>query len=176
MRERVIIASRNPVKINSAKEGFRQIFGDKPFSFEGVNVPSGVSDQPMSDQETLQGAINRAQTARVEIPGAAYWVGIEGGIQEDQFGIYAFAWAVVQSQDKQGQSRTSTFYLPDKVVKLLKNGVELGEANDIVFQESNSKQRGGAVGSLTNGQLGRTEYYVQAVMLALVPFCNPQLY
>lgn len=48
-------------------------------------------------------------------------------------------------------------------------GIELGHANDQVFAEHNSKQKGGALGSLTNGLLGRTEYYVQAVILALVP-------
>jgi inosine/xanthosine triphosphatase len=176
MMQKVIIASQNPVKINSTKIGFSKIFEKEQFHFEGVSVPSGVADQPMTEAETLQGAVNRSVAAKEMIPDAYFWVGIEGGIQKDQFGIYAFAWVVVKSPDKQGQSRTSTFYLPDRVVNLLQEGVELGEANDIVFRETNSKQQGGAVGSLTNRQLGRTEYYVQAVMLALVPFCNPKLY
>ena len=88
----------------------------------------------------------------------------------------AFAWVVILSENTEGQSRTSTFYLPPKVVELVHEGVELGLANDQVFNETNSKTKGGAVGTLTHGVLGRTEYYVQAVMLALVAFINPDLY
>ena len=174
--QRVVIASKNPVKINCTKEGFEKIFPETAYEFAGVSVPSDVSDQPMSDEETLQGAINRAKNAQKENPNANYWVGIEGGIDEDDRGIAAFAWVVILSTDTVGQSRTSTFYLPPKVVELIHQGIELGHANDQVFGEKNSKHKGGAVGSLTGGVLGRTEYYVQAVILALVPFRNPEIY
>lgn len=152
------------------------IFPAKEFAYEGVSVPSEVSDQPMTDEETLQGAINRAKNAQKHLPEANYWVGIEGGIDEVNDGMIAFAWVVVLSKEKAGKSRTSTFYLPPKVVQLIHQGIELGHANDQVFGEKNSKHKGGAVGSLTGGFLNRTEYYVQAVMLALVPFRNPEIY
>ena len=174
--QKVIVASKNPVKINCTKEGFEKIFTDSTFVFEGVSVPSDVSDQPMTDKETLQGAINRAKNAQQRSPDADFWVGIEGGIDEVEDGMIAFAWVAVLSNNQIGKSRTSTFYLPPKVVQLIHEGIELGYANDQVFGEKNSKHKGGAVGSLTGGVLGRTEYYIQAVMLALVPFRNPELY
>ena len=65
--EKVIIASLNPVKIESVKIGFQKMFPDKDFEFEGVAVPSGVSDQPMSNKETLTGAVNRAVNAYAKI-------------------------------------------------------------------------------------------------------------
>ncbi|MEQ8584022.1 MAG: inosine/xanthosine triphosphatase [Marinoscillum sp.] len=172
----IVVASKNPVKINATEEGFRQIFPKVEHSVTGLSVPSGVPDQPMTDEETLQGAANRAQNARLERPDADYWVGIEGGLDETRQGLIAFAWVVILSQNQMGQSRTSTFHLPPKVTELIHQGIELGHANDQVFGERNSKQKGGAVGSLTDGVLGRTEYYVQAVMLALVPFKNPDIY
>ena len=174
--QKVIIASKNPVKVNCTKEGFKNIFPDQAYDFEGISVPSDVSDQPMTDQETLQGAMNRAKNAQKEVPEADFWVGIEGGIDQTYDGILAFAWVVIVSEDRTGKSRTSTFYLPPKVVELINQGIELGHANDQVFGEKNSKHKGGAVGSLTGGVLGRTAYYVQAVMLALVPFKNPDIY
>jgi inosine/xanthosine triphosphatase len=173
---KVIIASKNPVKIDAARSGFEQFFPKDVFHFEGSKIASGVSDQPMSDSETLQGAINRATNARISFPKADFWVGVEGGIHEGDLGMEAFAWVVIQSGDRQGQSRTSTFFLPPKVTKLIHQGVELGHANDRIFAEHNSKQKGGAIGSLTHGLLGRTAYYVQAVLLALIPFKNPELY
>ncbi|MFT6883799.1 MAG: inosine/xanthosine triphosphatase [Marinoscillum sp.] len=173
---KVIVASKNPVKISSTQAGFEKIFIDKSFGFEGVDVPSGVSDQPMTDTETLQGATNRAMNARTSHPDADFWVGIEGGLDQTPKGLLAFAWVVIFSSHQSGQSRTSTFHLPPKVAELIDQGIELGLANDQVFSEHNSKQKGGAVGSLTKGVLGRSEYYEQPVMLALVPFINPEMY
>lgn len=174
--QKVIVASKNPVKINSTREGFEKILIAQDFDFEGIDVPSGVADQPMTDDETLTGAKNRAINAKNQKPEADYWVGIEGGCDWTPDGLLAFAWVVVLSQNQMGQSRTSTFYLPPRVVDLIDQGLELGYATDQVFDDHNSKHKGGAVGALTGEVLGRTEYYVQAVMLALVPFRNPELY
>ncbi|MFZ9044580.1 MAG: inosine/xanthosine triphosphatase [Cyclobacteriaceae bacterium] len=174
--QNVVIASRNPVKINATKEAFEKLMPLQEFSFEGISVPSDVADQPMTDQETLTGAANRALNAKSSEPSANYWIGIEGGIEESEDGMEAFAWVVILSQETKGQSRTSTFYLPRKVVELIHQGIELGHANDQVFDQRDSKSKGGAVGTLTNGVLGRTDYYVQAVMLALIPFINQELY
>jgi len=55
-------------------------------------------------------------------------------------------------------------------------GMELGTANDLVFSQTNSKQKNGAVGLLTHNKVDRTELYRQAVILALIPFVNPDLY
>ena len=57
MSKKVIIASKNPVKINAVEIGFGKTFSNNEFSFEGVSVPSGVGDQPMSDQETILGCL-----------------------------------------------------------------------------------------------------------------------
>jgi non-canonical (house-cleaning) NTP pyrophosphatase len=46
----------------------------------------------------------------------------------------------------------------------------------MVFGQENSKQKHGAVGSLTKNRINRTQLYVQAVQLALVPFINPGLF
>ena len=56
---KITVASINPVKIQSALHGFQQMFLDVSFTAEGLSVPSGVSDQPMTDEETLRGALNR---------------------------------------------------------------------------------------------------------------------
>ena len=116
------------------------------------------------------------QNAKKENPRGSFWVGIEGGAQRRGDGIEVFAWIVIQDVYREGLSRTSTFSLPPGIVQLLDQGIELGHANDLFFGESHSKQKGGAVGSLTNQMLSRTEYYIQPVLLALVPFLKPELY
>ncbi len=176
MSKRIVIASENPVKKQAALLAFQKMFPAAAFEIVSVNVPSGVSPQPYGDAETLQGAANRAQRAFELRPDADFWVGIEGGVQEVDGELEAFAWIYVLSPTHSGKSRTGAFYLPPAVARLVRAGHELGEADDIVFGLTNSKQENGAIGILTGNVVDRTALYAQAVALALVPFRNPQLY
>jgi non-canonical (house-cleaning) NTP pyrophosphatase len=54
--------------------------------------------------------------------------------------------------------------------------MELGKADDLIFEQENSKQQGGSVGILTQGVINREEYYRQAIILALIPFLNKPLF
>ncbi len=174
--KKVIVASKNPVKIDAVKRGFEKIFVDVEFEFVGVSVPSGVSDQPMTSLETLQGAKNRAQNAKNEVPDADYWVGVEGGCEDSQEGMEAFAWVVALSSECEGKGKTGVFFLPEKIRTLVQSGIELGVADDMVFQRTNSKQANGAVGILTGDVIDRAGFYVEAVVFALIPFKNRELY
>ncbi len=173
---RVIVGSQNPVKVSCTREAFTQAFG-KVGLVEGVNALSNIPAQPRTEEETLLGAKNRVSHAKTLVPEADYWVGIEGGVDEDPQGMYAFAWIyVLHRSGKSSQSKTGTFYLPPPVVALIREGMELGHADDLVFQAQNSKQKGGSVGLLTQGIITREAYYQQAMVLALIPFLNESLY
>lgn len=177
IKKKIIVASNNPVKIKAATEGFCRMFPENEFEVSGESIPSGVSDQPRSDDESFRGAMNRTESAARKIPAADFWVGLEGGIEEKNREMEAFAWAVVKSRDgKIGKGRTGTFFLPEKVALLIRQGKELGEADDIVFSRKNSKHGSGSIGLLTNDAIDRTKYYVDAVIFALIPFRNPDLY
>ena len=173
---RIIVGSKNPVKVGCTREAFSQAFGNVGL-VEGIDALSNIPAQPRSEEETLLGAKNRATHAKSLLPEADYWVGIEGGVDEDPQGMYAFAWIyVLHRSGKSSQSKTGTFYLPPRVVALIQDGMELGHADDLVFQAQNSKQQGGSVGLLTHGLITREGYYQQAMVLALIPFLNESLY
>lgn len=173
---KVCIASQNPVKIACVQKGFEALMPKEQFEFIGISVPSGVTDQPMTDEETLIGAKTRAKNAQADTPKAQYWVGIEGGVDMHHESMEAFAWIVIRSKYQVGKSKTATFTLPLKIAELVNQGVELGHADDKVFKRTNSKQKDGAIGILTNGLIDRTNYYYPAVVMALIPFVNEELY
>ena len=175
--ETIIVGSKNPVKIASALAGFQNMFPDRSFSADGLAVESGVSDQPMSSAETLQGAVNRAEQLPSLSPESHFFVGMEGGIEIIDNRWFASAWMVILDSDgRRAQGKSALFALPPKVKQLVESGLELGLANDQVFAEKNSKHAGGAIGSLTGGTISRQALYEHAMVAALIPFRNPSLF
>ena len=172
---RIIVASKNPVKLEAVEDGLAELIQEE-IELTGVSVDSGVSDQPMSDAETLKGAETRIKNAQVQFPAYDFYIGIEGGVEETISGLMAFAWIVISNYAKTGQARTASFFLPTEVARLVHQGMELGDADDVVFSKSNSKQQNGAIGLLTNDTITRKSLYMPAVQMAFIPFLNPELY
>jgi inosine/xanthosine triphosphatase len=170
---KVAVASHNPVKTGATERAFALVFPDETLELMPVSVDSGVSDQPVSDDETRRGARNRAMAARAAAPDASYWVGLEGGVDTVDGQLMAFAWMAVQSADGRiGEARSATLPLPPAVKTLVDSGMELGAANDMVFSTVNSKQGGGAFGLLTDGLYTRESIYTQTLVIALIPLVN----
>jgi non-canonical (house-cleaning) NTP pyrophosphatase len=74
-------------------------------------------------------------------------------------------------------AKTASFLLPPTITELvLHQNMELGHADDAVFDRTNSKHGSGTVGILTGGQIDRKAYYVHALKLCLIPWLNDGLY
>ncbi len=168
----VIVASTNPVKLQAAREGFIHMFPHAHFEFRAVQAESGVPAQPMSADETLRGARGRVHHARQAVPDAAYVVGIEGGLDPVEDDLMAFAWVVIVGGTREGKARSGSFVLPHQVRDLIRQGHELGHADDIVFSRTDSKRQNGSIGLLTGDVIDRTAFYAPAVVMALIPFLN----
>ncbi len=175
--KKVVVGSNNPVKLKTTKEAFTLRFPEETFEYITFSAPSGVSDQPMSSEETKKGALNRALACKQEYPDADYYIGLEGGIEAIEGQYWVSAWmCIVDGNKKQGFGRTSAFLLPSRVCKLIDQGEELGTATDIAFNEVNSKHKGGAVSALTDELVTRKDFYRDAIIFALIPFCKTELY
>ncbi|MEL7534480.1 MAG: DUF84 family protein, partial [Bacteroidota bacterium] len=49
---KIIVASRNPVKIEATRLAFAEVFPQAALELIGLSIASGVSDQPMDEAET----------------------------------------------------------------------------------------------------------------------------
>ena len=172
----VAVGSKNPVKVAGAKAAFEAVWPDKDWGVEGVDVASGVSDQPMSDEESIRGARTRAKLA-LEAANSDYGVGVEGGLQEIQGQWFDCGWIVIMDKNgNEGIGSTIKMIVPDEAMGLIRSGKELGEACDIIFGGTNTKQAQGHFGLMTNNVITRTEAYKQGVISALASFLNPHLF
>lgn len=173
---KVAIGTKNPVKIAAVEEAFHKVWPEKEFGFIGVEVASGVSDQPMSDEESITGATNRAKMA-LEKEGAGFGVGLEGGLQKIGDRWFDCGWIVVlDNKDNKGVGASIKMEVPLKMMKHIHEGIELGKVVDIVFQVENSKHSQGHFGLMTGGTISRKEGYRDGVIAALAAFINPDIF
>jgi inosine/xanthosine triphosphatase len=166
---RIAVGSKNPVKIGAAQAVLARIAPEA--TVEGVAVPSGVSDQPWGDEETIRGALARAHAARAALD-ADWGIGIEGGVIDDGGSrVRTCAWAAIVGRDgREGVGGSLSLELPSRVGALVRDGMELGHAMDAVTGQHNVKQGVGAVGILTAGLVTRQAAYEALVAYAVVPF------
>lgn len=173
---KVAVGSTNPVKINATKQAFAKVWPKKKWEIVGVEVGSGVSSQPLSDEESLKGAKNRAKAA-IKIAKADFGVGLEGGIHETNGLWFDTGWAVVV--DKKGTLGIGTsirMQSPPSMMKYVKKGMELGDVDDMFFGKKNTKHKQGHFGLMSKGVLMREEAYQHGVISALVRFLHPKLF
>lgn len=93
-----------------------------------LEVPSGVSEQPMTDQETRRGSLNRASRAYEKSTGCDFGMGIEAGYHENGKGYDIFCWVTII--DKNGNffsHKSEHVSLPDFHVNIIKDGKYLGD-------------------------------------------------
>ncbi|HEY0921421.1 inosine/xanthosine triphosphatase [Rheinheimera pacifica] len=169
---KIVVASANPAKIRAVQDALAQVFNGKTLQCSGQSTDSGVPAQPMNSEETLQGALNRLQAVAAASPGADYYVAIEAGLDGD----CSFAWIVIAHQDRISKTRSASLPIPPAALMALQQGEELGDVIDLMFAQHNIKQQGGAIAMLTNHLLTRSGVYQQAIILAMIPFIQPQLF
>lgn len=173
---KLAVGSANPVKVACVTEAVLEVWPDA--ITVGTKADSLVSVQPVTDQETMTGAFNRAKHSLAAIEDATHGVGVEGGVLDTDEGMWAYAWVViVDRHGRVGRGQSGRFLLPEAVADLMRTeGLELGEADDKFFNRSNSKHQDGAIGILTHGLIDRKALYKPAVIFALIPFIRPEFY
>lgn len=177
---RVVVGSANPVKVAATLAVSRRVYGDD-VDVEAVDVESGVPHQPWGDEETLRGALNRAQAARrmggAKMNGAKMGVGFEGGLLEVQGRVFTCAWCAVARDDGVvGIAGGESVLLPPSVVADVRAGAELGSAMDVLTGLHDTKRGCGAIGILTGGRLDRQVAYEHLLTLALARLLRPAYY
>src|SRR5699024_12086926 len=89
---KIVIGSLNRTKVEAVKSVFLR------YKVIEKDVPSNVSAQPIGDEETLAGAINRAQAARA-LEQQTIGIGLEGGVTYLQDELYLCNWGALVDTD-----------------------------------------------------------------------------
>jgi len=172
----VVVGSCNPVKVNAVVNALAAYFPDRQVLAKSIDAPSGVSEQPMTSKETRDGAVNRLRYCQQHHPDADFYAAIEGGVDNFEDGAATFAYLAVANNQSTSVGRSANMPIPNSVYHALTQGEELGPLMDKLFNTSNVKQKGGAIGLLTNGLETRESNYIQALHLAIAPLVHSDPY
>lgn len=160
----IAIGTKNPTKVNAVTNAFSQYVKGE---FISVNVSSNVSDQPLSDEETMLGAINRARNAR-EAEKANIGVGLEGGLVKTEFGYFLCNWgALVDDSMEPVVAGGARIIIPNEIGDQVFAGQELGDVMDSYVKKHNVRQNEGAIGIFTNGLVDRTQMFSELSTLLI---------
>jgi inosine/xanthosine triphosphatase len=175
---RIIIGTANNVKVGAVAD----LIPDYPCiagaEVAGLDVPSGVSPQPKTLDETMTGAMNRARGAwergGLSVENGDLAFGIESGLMVVPFIRTGHMDVTVCAIFDGGEFEfglSSCWEAPDEVAKLmLEHGLDMNEA---FFRAGYTQDRkigsaGGAISVLTKGRLTRKSYTMEAIRTALI--------
>jgi inosine/xanthosine triphosphatase len=174
---RVVLGSQNPPKQRATELAFSAAFPDAEVTIDCFGTDSGVSAHPLSLDETLTGAINRANNVREQSGDADYYVGIEGGLVEGAGRVWEVGVvAVVNARGDVSTGISAGIEMRGVVLDAVRNGIEL---SDVIKQRFGIDAVGvanGFYGLATNDHVTRQAAYEQAVAFALAPYIHPEFY
>ncbi len=177
----ITVGSTNPTKIQAVVE----VVKEYPTLFlnaevKGVKVNSSVNAQPLSKDELIKGAIERAKAAFIE--GTTYSIGIESGIypqEKTTTGWLNTCACVIYNGKRNFIGLSPSFEYPLKVIELVLN--EKLEVSDAIKKTglTNHNKLGyeqGVIGLLTKGKIDRNLYTRLGLIMALLQLEHPELY
>jgi len=152
---------------------------------QGYEVESGVSHTPVSREELMQGARQRAETLRTMLRDlwkpAEYCVGLEGGLnvvpEDGRRRVFLESWAYVTDGTRGHFGCSGSIEIPEALAdEVLNRSTELSVAIDRFAGEVSIRDSQGAWGVLTGNRVTRQESFRLAVLTAFAPFYNAKMY
>ncbi|HAO52443.1 TPA: hypothetical protein DCQ85_03165 [Candidatus Magasanikbacteria bacterium] len=130
-------------------------------------------------EEGIEGVINRAKNARTKYSDADYYVGMEGYVDTNKYGM--FLAGVVAIMDKHGEigvGISAKMQLPMFIQKKIQDGEELGPLVKDLMNDTNGniRQFDGTNGILSKGLYNRVDEFKDATNCALTRFQSPEFF
>jgi inosine/xanthosine triphosphatase len=183
---KVVIASMRAPKVNGVQRAFRklaQIYSLGDIVFESMSVESGVSATPLSVDELMTGAQQRARAAfaktqeRSKETEIIYSVGVEGGVCIFHGHTFLQSWACIYNGEQVRFGSSGSIEIPSALSDAVVRGrADLGDVIDSFAEQHNVRSNQGTWGILTNDLITREDSFELAAINALVPFLNTRVY
>jgi inosine/xanthosine triphosphatase len=200
----VAVGSTRRPKLDAVTAAFSSIsFAFPDFEIVGVEVESGVRHTPLTREDLMTGARQRAEAlvriARSENKPWNYFIGLEGGIdvvaatdvmpsldivpdidvvaEAGNRWVFLENWAYITDGVTGSFGQSGAILLPEILARIVvDDGVELSEAIDAFAGRQGIRDAEGAWGILSRNLISRQEAFRVAVLNAMAPFYNREIY
>ena len=174
---KILMGTKNPGKIQGAKEAFEKYFDN--IQIEGIAVNSDVGDQPFN-QEILQGAKNRVKNlkkyAKENQLEPDFYISSEAGITNLLGEWIDINCAVIEdSKGFQSVGTSQGFPIPNKYIEEIKE-TELGKVMDKIFRGKDLGKGKGGISYLTKDEVSRIDLTKNAFIMALTKHINGDIW
>ncbi len=179
----IAIGTKNKAKIQALQQALEEIQCFDDFEILSFSVSSGVADQPLSLEETILGAKNRARASFLQSPSAPkHGFGIESGLIEapgTRTGFLNICVCCAYNGQEYYTGFSTGFEVPFPILRrVVEDKLDLSQACIASGISSNEKigEEEGLVGILTRGKVNRLEYTKESIHAALVQVVNHAWY
>jgi len=168
---RLVVGSTNSVKVDAVREIIQEYDHLRDADVIGISVDSGVSDQPKTLEETVEGALSRARHA---FDNCTYSFGIESGLMvvpHTKTGHMDVCVCAIFDGSEYHLGLSSAWEAPSRVMHyIVEEGMDMNEAAYRAGLTDNMSvgSAEGLVGIVTRGRLTRKVYTKEAVRTALI--------
>ncbi|HKL24511.1 MAG TPA: inosine/xanthosine triphosphatase [Candidatus Nanoarchaeia archaeon] len=173
----IVVCTENKAKLQAVEDVFNQVYSN--INIIGEKFPSGVSEQPFTESQGIEGAFNRVKNARKKYPNANFYVGMEGYVDSNNYGMFLGGMVVIlDSSGKKGIGSSAKMQLPYFIQKKIEAGKELGPLIKDLMNDTkgNLRQYDGTNGLLSKGLYNRVNEFKDATKCALTRFQSPEFY
>ena len=160
-----IIGTTNKAKLRACEEVMGEYYPHAEIT--GRSIKSDVSNQPFGDEETREGALNRARKASASAQNVV-GIGLEGGVRLINDKLYICNWGALCLPDGcEFTAGGAQIQLPDEIAHEVQSGKELGPVVDYYYHKQNTRHNEGAIGILTNGAVSRADLFAHILHLLI---------
>lgn len=166
MNQKIILTSKSELKGQVVLEAIKKVFPDTTFDLIQFDLEMN-GPEPVGEKALISEITDHLKKARISDSTAAFYIAMEGGVQEGEDGTNEVAMVIVENNEGvRSISRAASFPVPPKIANKVKNGIPFADAVNEEYSTKDIKNTQGFVGLLTNGVVDKKALYLQPAIIA----------
>ena len=164
---KIVVCSKNKAKNKAVENVIKDFFED--YEIISLDTNSGVSETPMSNEEGIEGCINRIEDAKKQEQADLY-ISMEGILNKVNDETFLGGWTTIYDKERDIYSYgcSAMVHVPKEIIINLSKDERLSDIVAKYYGNTEEEVRNyGTNGMLTNGCYTRTDEFTDSVLCAI---------
>ena len=169
---KIVVCSKNKAKNKAVENVIKDFFED--YEIISLETNSLVSETPMSNEEGIEGCINRIEDAKKQEKADLY-ISMEGILNKVNDETFLGGWTAVydNKRDIYSYGCSALVHVPKEIITNLSQDERLSDIVAKYYGNTEEEVRNyGTNGMLTNGCYTRTDEFTDSLLCAISSICK----